>query len=622
MLLDQFKNIRALMRRGRAKTAQAPEIALDGASGDLDGAVAGTRLIVAFSDACWDLRLVDRGIGATVESRQGVLVDGPSLETATGNSVSGLRAALRTLAPGERAVIESVELYPIEPEIEIFDNRAIRAFSAEASALRPIAENLTGVPDCAFDSALFGAASDDRRLVAVCRIELLRQYLATLGDLAPRLRVIAPEPIQRLAASDAATPQAVLYIGAQSSMFYAADPASGVFAARTTATGVAAFAKLVADANSLPLAEAAQEMAKRDMTARAVAAGLTGPLDALEALIRDTLAYVSNSRLADAPHRIELAGATGAISGLPTLLAEHLNIEVVTPKSTATLPDDLVAPSLNLLRSAEGTIFAEGTREYVFEADRFVGRETTSRKEAAPKSRASKATPPRKVAGIEIGGFSGELTPKRLAALAAGGAALTAFAFYDLAVAPAASALAFGTGRYQGEQTSAQALTAQVLTLRSAARQDALAAAGANKILWAEKFVSIGAALPTGLWLKEAAIQSDIRRVGKVEVVATKLALIGVARSTGQRRLQEIAAFIQALEADAAFMQDFRAITFAGLGGEGATAAFEIHAWYDENKRREGADDSAESSNPLQAVTAAAAARRRATPDPARGLQR
>lgn len=623
MLLDQLKELATLLRRASALEADPALAAHAPAGSGPERALDGATLTIIFSDAWWRILLVSRGAGAVAESRQGTLVDGGSLAAASGGSVDGLRAALRSLAPGERALIDAVELYPIDPEIEIFDNRAIRAFSADAAALRPIAENLTGTADCAFDSAPFTGAPGDRRLIAICRIELLRRYLAALGDLGPRLSCIAPEPLRRLAADAAAAPRAIAYLGARGTMFCVADPAGGVFAARATTTGVAAFAKLVADANSLPLAEAAEEMAERDMAARAVAAGMSAPLDALAALCRDTFGYVSDSRLADVPPLIELAGAVGAVHGLEGLLAERLGV-AVAPLGLEPASAGHQAPApLNLLRSAEGPIFSEGAREFVFENDRFVGRDIASRKDRSAKPKPQKAgAPPRKFAGIEIGGFAGEITPRRFAAMAAGAAGLAAFGIYDLAIAPAAGAVALSIARYQGEQTSAQALTDQVLKLRSAARSDALAAAGADKILWAEKFVSIGRALPTGLWLTAATIQSDVKRVGKVEVVATKLALVGVARSTGRRRLQEIAAFIEALEADAAFMRDFRTVSFAGLGGEGADAAFEVHAWYDENKRRKGASDDAASTNPLDAATDAAAARRRATPDPARGLGR
>jgi len=65
-------------------------------------------------------------------------------------------------------------------------------------------------------------------------------------------------------------------------------------------------------------------------------------------------------------------------------------------------------------------------------------------------------------------------------------------------------------------------------------------------------------------------------------------------------------------------MRDFREITFAGLGGDADGATFEVHAWYDENKRRAAAakDDAADPGvNPLGAAQAAAAARRSFTPN-------
>lgn len=72
----------------------------------------------------------------------------------------------------------------------------------------------------------------------------------------------------------------------------------------------------------------------------------------------------------------------------------------------------------------------------------------------------------------------------------------------------------------------------------------------------------------------------------------TKLVLQGVTRAKSDQRLQDIAQFIYSLVQDVAFMHDFRRVVFGDRGspsGDDTAAngvAFEVHAWYDENKRK------------------------------------
>lgn len=627
----KLTNLKQQLRSLLPKRKAAGDAVSDAGGADKTAArPSAIHLSIMFSDADWRLTLVNTDNGGTAETRQGTLVDSTSMAAAAGGAVEGLRAALKSLAPGEKTLIETVVLHPAGSSIEIFDNRSIRAFSPDTESLRAIADDLTGSADSAVDSTTFGDGDDvgdgEHRLVAVCRIELLRRYITALGELAPKLTAIDPEFVREIRSRAQSGPQAIAYIGAHITIFCAFDPDNGVFAMRTAPVGIAAFAALVADTNSLPFPEAIQEMANRDMVARAVAAGMDGPLNQITDLIRETLQYVAESRVADNAATIQVGGPIDAVHGLIGLLQDRLEMPAVALAPSAFAPD--LTPNaeyigMNLLKSAVGPVFTEGAREYIYDGKRFVGHETARRKEASVNQKKTKQKPAvRKFAGIEMGGLSGELTPKRLAGIAACGAGALLFIAYDLLIAPKAKALEVSTSRLQAEQISAQTLTGQLIKLRSSARRDALAAAGVDKLLWAEKFVSIGRALPPSLWLTEAAIRSDNRRVGQVEVVTTKLALTGIARSTGHRRLQDIAAFIKALEADADFMRDFREITFAGLGGEALEATFEIHAWYDENKRRENPADSAESTNPLTAATNAAAARRRATPGPAEGFVR
>jgi Tfp pilus assembly protein PilN len=289
-----------------------------------------------------------------------------------------------------------------------------------------------------------------------------------------------------------------------------------------------------------------------------------------------------------------------------------------------------------------------GAHEYRFENDRLVATELDERTQQRQKANASKdktadgkkaAKPPQKFLGLTLpqrGGAGSEITPLKLAALGVCGAGLIGFLALDFAISPAAARLARSGADYDAAQIRISALEAQLGKLRAAARQDAFSAAGADKILWAEKFAAIAEALPPSVWLTGAAIAKTDRRVGNIDVVTTKLVLHGVTRAESDQRLQDIAQFIQSLEEDQSFMRDFRRIVFAGLGApasENATSAasgvtFEVHAWYDENKRKAMRDSAPAAATGLISTAAGTAAARAAVgarldgqaSDPALGL--
>lgn len=149
--------------------------------------------------------------------------------------------------------------------------------------------------------------------------------------------------------------------------------------------------------------------------------------------------------------------------------------------------------------------------------------------------------------------------------------------------------------------TSHDSLIQANARLRTEATQLGLARTGlagaegraSDKVLWIEKFLRLSHALPAALWLTDTFIVHNERKVGGVAVVTTKLIIRGGAPMDGRDHLHEIARFIDTLEDDADFMSDFRRLTFEGADNSGETArpftTFEIHAWYDRNRRQKNA---------------------------------
>ena len=535
-----------------------------------------------------------------------------------------------------RAQCGSVRLWPVDPAIEIFDNRAVRYYGADQSSMAQLAERLLGEAECGFDSAAYGRRIEneaERRLISACRLDLARAYLAALGDLSIRIASIAPATIFWMAQPNAAETRVVLHIGIDGSLLVLSDAASGVVAQRHIRVGAHAFAALVSDTASVPMPAAVREMAERYMVGRAASGGGAAPLETLATVIQETLAYFTESRLAEPPRMLEAVGAFSVIKGLDTLLAASLGMDVAAQPHQCPIRLSSSEIDLNLLRGPDFPLFSEGAHEYRFQDNRLGATELDERTQQRAKAsggaakQSSKA--PQKVFGLTLPQFGqggSEITPTKLAADGLVGAGFIGFLVFDFTISPAAAKLARAGSNYDAAQSRIGALEAQLGKLRAAARQDAFSGDGADKILWAEKFASVAAALPPSVWLTGASIANTDRHIGDIEVVTTKLVLEGVTKAKSDRRLQDIAQFIQNLEQDDAFMRDFRRIVFAGLGspnrggsdgddgtgGDNVGVTFEVHAWYDENKRKATRDSAPSGSAGLISTAAETAATRAA----------
>lgn len=557
---------------------------------------------IYFSDAQWRIILEDHASGEIALDRSGDAMATIADAEPGRKALDGLRSALRALAPGERADIRTIALWPQDPEIEFFDSRAVRAYDVDRPSLASVAERVLGEKDAGIDVGKWGRdgqSDSELQCVAMCRLEVSRRYIAALEDLASRLRSITPLSISRLAEGDDAL--AVLSLGVDTSLLICSDPETGAIVRRGVPVGIRALAGDVAAANSLPFVEALREMGARDMLARAREAGVSTAFDRLVDMVGDTLRYLSDSRLADPPSTLHVEGLYEAVQGFDGLIGEASGLRTTLVNG---LPTPLASPPINLLKGFGGVYFSEGARDYRFDGERFVGSENQDTK---PKRASGETRQVKKIGPLELPSFDVELTPRLVAAAVAVAGLGMAFLGHQTAIAPAKAAVSRATDAYGAEQSRVVALQQQVNKLLAAARRDG-GVIVVDKILWAEKFEAIGRALPANIWLTDARIVNEERRVGKVDVLTTKLALKGMTSAPGETRLQSIAAFIAALERDQEFMRDFRRIVFAGLGdadaGQTGPVSFELHAWYDENNRKRAGEAGAD---PLSAARSAAA---------------
>ncbi|MCW2244314.1 hypothetical protein [Azospirillum canadense] len=115
--------------------------------------------------------------------------------------------------------------------------------------------------------------------------------------------------------------------------------------------------------------------------------------------------------------------------------------------------------------------------------------------------------------------------------------------------------------------------------------------AGADKVLWTEKFLIIGRNIDQRMWLTDVYLATEAAVAGSSNVVRKKLVIEGAVLPSTEGHVLEVSRFIAKLE-DAAkhdFMNDFREIRFQGVTLDQAESdpviRFGIEAVYDENKR-------------------------------------
>ena len=100
------------------------------------------------------------------------------------------------------------------------------------------------------------------------------------------------------------------------------------------------------------------------MVGRAASGGGAAPLETLADVARETLAYFTESRLAEPPRVLEAMGAFSTVKELDTLLSAALGIEVAAAQQNTPMAHSGAAIDLNLLRGPDLPLFSDGAKEY------------------------------------------------------------------------------------------------------------------------------------------------------------------------------------------------------------------------------------------------------------------
>ncbi len=568
------------------------------------------RIEILVDSLRWTLIVTDLDTGTEVR-RDGGMQDCP-LDTPNAPVLTNIGLAMAALKASEKSDCRDVVLYVEDSEVELFDNRLLHLNTGDATRIGQFASDFVGAEKCGYDEQpLDPEGPGDARILAFVSEQRIRQYLSRMDELAIRVRAIVPELQGRLLPErpgDNAC--ATLRLDARHCRFTLLDRVSGSLLVRQIEGGMSGFAQALADANSLPLADAAETLRRRDLFAPLAAlkqadeegsdrriGGLSRALIptamAFVGTLGETLDYFSSQRMADPVSRIRLVGPQFLLKGFADWLATMLDIEVEAvssddPDPVRGLPE---AARLNLLRGTRDPLIVRGRTRYSFDGERFVasGEADGADLAAAAAGDGGEQIRPA-IAAHPAQTQNARAIAMLLPVVLAGGLYL----MHEHMLVPLQRHLAV-------RATSHDSLIQANARLRTEATQLGLARTGlagaegraSDKVLWIEKFLRLSHALPAALWLTDTFIVHNERKVGGVAVVTTKLIIRGGAPMDGRDHLHEIARFIDTLEDDADFMSDFRRLTFEGADNSGETArpftTFEIHAWYDRNRRQKNA---------------------------------
>lgn len=518
--------------------------------------------------------------------------------------LKNLEAAIAALGPEVRQSSPALHIMVSDPQIEVLDNRLIRGGLGDRESAAKLAREVLGRDESAFDVCDFGQkhhGDAERKIIAAVPLDRIREYLLAAGDLAITVRSISPVAAPLVADTDAGEAgRGLLEIGVRQCQIILADTETGAIVQRVIPVGVADMAGKLADAQSMSLDDAMAMLGERDFFAR-LPVGTEQPdgqpsrsegaiLTVATALLRDltqTIDDFSENRMADAPQQLSLCGVGGEVLGLVNWLQRGLQLSLAEPQNHAIGSGN----QLNLLRGTTEALVVRGKTRYRFQGDRFMPVEDDGAEERARISAAERASGKSKD-GKKAGKPTNAARNRRAMALAGVAASgLLCMLVWDYLLAPAeaqtrrtSGALAATVDRSLALQSRLDEMIeshAQTLKVRNQAN---------NKILWTEKFLAISDAIPAGLWLTDTAIIQDERSIGTTDVITSKLRIRGRTVLDERTNLADIATLIQGLEADQRFMSDFRKVTFEGMAPAGdGTLRFEVHAWYDQNKRKNAA---------------------------------
>lgn len=611
-------------------------------------AVAGTAVMhLHCTDAGWTARITDPSKDDPPVLREGTLTRPPSQSESHIEAV--FRLAGEAFDQRLQASVDSVHILTDDALVYYTDTRAEVFNTASKTAvgvLRNHGAQQLNTQKVAFGfgpfGALAGGAERPSGVAAFIDAKRVGGCLSRLDRLATRVRSFVPVVdvlVRRAATAGADGPYGAVYLGGYETHVVLADPQHGTVTVRVLPVGVHTLVETLASESNIPIAEAWQAAATRDLMADIglyqddrAKAGITrsandriiGPL--LRRLVGDleeTLEFFETQRVGGRPDRLELFGMHDRLRGLTGFLGPALSVPVEpAPVTVFELFCAGAGGGVNMLEHA-GADLMIGQVSFAFHESRLIPAAELAAAERAAAAATAAARPANrpKRGGRGAGrgakpGFLGSL----LASIRGGEASAAApnaekdrqnFMVFGLLVvlvlALAYQKYAELAERHLSAMDNVSSRTTENMRLhRQAAGSDRLGAGAqrADKVLWTEKFLSIAQNMNDRMWLTDVFLATETRAIGGGNVLSKKLVLEGALLPSTDGHVKEIALYIENLEKDKArFMSDFREIRFQGATMDQAQTdpviRFGIEAWYDENKRLQTKQPEGTNASPI-----------------------
>ncbi|MFN3075837.1 MAG: hypothetical protein ABT940_02945 [Alphaproteobacteria bacterium] len=514
-----------------------------------------------------------------------------------------------------------------------------------APALRDVGAQLLSVKRATFGQQILEGDGDGLPILAFADAAALSRYLGCLEGLAPLVTSIVPLGallLQKAAAiATGEGTGCAVHLSHLHTYVALANTALGIAVVRILPVGVATLVAALAEANGITQTEARDMLAERDLLSalpvEQVASihdglsfgvaerALVPPVARLLADLRDTFTYFDEQRMGGKTRRINVLHPAGDLRGFPELVRRILGSEVQFAEegpleAMTVMPLDGLA---NLFTGAEGSLVTVGKVAYSYGKDRLVPVHAPMQDTARQKSRF----------GSSSGGRSQTSAERRLAAQKRLGgrgrtqdstgkpAGLFAIFHRKLSLNPKLAAIT----SEQRQEWAGQALFAMMMgaviyygwtlyedldighsiavnqagtfsTKNVELRKDVGFGGGdmdravADKVLWTEKFLTLGRHTSETIWLTDVFLADQERQIGNLKISDKKMVMEGAVLPASDGHVLEIAKFIRnLLEDKEGFMSDFREITFDGAHVDTSESEqivkFRVEAIYDANKR-------------------------------------
>ncbi|PCI40836.1 MAG: hypothetical protein COB46_05910 [Rhodospirillaceae bacterium] len=598
------------------------------------------KLIIHVGEASWVARILSPDTHKTLESFKSIELDveGNSSERTEKN----IRIAFQTIPETSLKDVGEILLLLDDSKVVISDYGPDIPEGISPGGIRDFAQQRLNVKEASFGSMMYGSEDDQKQIFAFIDVDDLRRYLGALDQHATLISKVIPSPFLFFSRAQKQPNKvhATLHMSDMSSSFVAIDKALGQVFVRTIPIGTVSLVTAIAEKMGISLSDAQKGMAKQnyvkdlrlgehlkpedEILLSSYGKVLRPLLNEVVENVSESIAYFEAQKLGGMIEFIEIFGDLSAIRGLDSVIEKSL---FVPGKIVSEMPVDLLCnepetATINLLAGSTGNLFSVGKVKYTFSESRIISstklatRKGTLLQKAKKKVRKLRNTNPESahmMFGIDISKFmemlntiafekitfeknkssdTFEQTLKEdrmffsLFGLFMVAVLYVGWTYLDEAQTKYANTSAGISQKLKNNAVLRNRIAPPEMSTNSNAKIQTV-----DKVLWAEKFLSIADNMDNAMWISDIYLGDDTRIISGNTVRSKKLTIEGAVLPSTIGHILEISEYIKRLENDkASFMADFSDITFGGAHidttDQEHIVRFTINAWYDKNKRQ------------------------------------